>query len=61
MSTNLHYGKRTTNLANKVLRKIAELVGTRHIIVREQVLICILRFVAISEEELEQVEQADPV
>lgn len=50
-----------TYLPNEIFRKVAEVVRPRNVRMREQVLIWVLGFVTIPEEQLEEMEETDPV
>lgn len=45
------------HLANKIFRKVRKVVWFRNIVVREQVLIPLFWFIAISQEELEEMKE----
>lgn len=48
-------------LPDKILRKVAEVVGPRYICMSEEVLIWVFRVVAVSKKELEEVEEPNPI
>ena len=48
-------------LSHEVLGDVREVVGLGHVAVLEQVLLRVLRVVAVTEEELEEVEQAQEI
>lgn len=53
--------KEKSYLANEVFGEIAEVVGPWNVRVGEQVLLLIFWLVTITQEELEQMEQPDPI
>lgn len=48
-------------LPYEVLREITEVIRPRHIRMCEEVLVRVVRFIAIPQEELEQMEETEPV
>ena len=51
----------TTDFSDEILRNVAEVVWPRDVGVVEQILIWVLRLITIPEEQLEEVEEADPI
>ena len=47
--------------ANKIFRNVGEIIWLWHVFMSEQVLVRVFRFVAISQEKLEEMKQAQEV